>query len=169
MPEPKFIFHPDESVSEFVDLGGQGVDFKVHAEHTEGRVSIVEHPIEPGRLVPAHCHHNEDELSYVLEGEIGVKIGDFEGSAGPGCYIWKPRNIGHTVWNATSKWVKVIEIIVPGGFEKFFKEVAEFSKLPGAPHIERRRELGKKYNLEYLPEWAPELMKRYNLKLLGQK
>jgi quercetin dioxygenase-like cupin family protein len=83
---------------ESVWLGGVGVDFKVPAEMTGGAFSIVEHPLEPGRLIPPHIHYREDELSYVVRGEIGVRIGDRDYVAGPGSYVFKPRNIPHTFW-----------------------------------------------------------------------
>ena len=47
---------------------------------------IVEHPLDPGRLIPPHIHYREDELSYVVRGEIGVRIGDRDYVAGPGSY-----------------------------------------------------------------------------------
>ncbi len=82
-----------------VDLGGLGVDFKIWGEATRGGISVVEHPMEPGRLVPAHVHHDEDELSYILEGTFGVKVGEEIAEAGPGSYVFKPRGVAHTFWN----------------------------------------------------------------------
>ena len=66
--EQRIVVGPDEGKA--VDLGGLGVIFKVWGEETGGAFSIVEHPMEPGRLVPPHTHLNEHELSYVLEGEF---------------------------------------------------------------------------------------------------
>jgi quercetin dioxygenase-like cupin family protein len=145
-----------------------GVDFRVNATSTEGRISIVEHPIAPGRLIPPHRHNEEDELSYVLEGEIGVRIGDEEIASVPaGSYVWKPRKVAHTLWNPTQKHGRLIEIIVPGGYEKFFQALAEFSNTPGGDHLEERRALGRKFNVEYVPEWVPELTAKYNVRILG--
>src|SRR6266571_7112565 len=61
---------------ERVWLGGLGVDFKVSGSATNDAFSIVEHPVDAGRLVPPHTHTREDELSYVIEGEMGARIGD---------------------------------------------------------------------------------------------
>jgi len=58
------------------EAGGFGVIFKICGEETNGLLSVVEHPIEPGILIPPHIHEVEDEYSYVLEGEIGARIGD---------------------------------------------------------------------------------------------
>ncbi len=54
-----------------VQMGGLGVVFKLPGSHTGGAFSIVEHPMVPGTLgAPLHTHSNEDELSYILEGEV---------------------------------------------------------------------------------------------------
>ena len=51
-----------------VSLGGFGAIFKISGDSSEGRFSIVEHPIDPGRMVHPHAHAHEDEFSYILEG-----------------------------------------------------------------------------------------------------
>src|SRR5919108_581525 len=71
--------------------GPVGVIEKVHGRRTNGVISIVEHPVTPGVLVPPHVHTDFDEWSYVLEGRVGARIGDDEFTAGPGSYILKPR------------------------------------------------------------------------------
>src|ERR671928_1785761 len=122
-----------------VSLGGVGVDFKVPGEMTGGALSIVEHPLEPGRLIPPHIHYREDERSYVLSGEIGVRIGDRDYTAGPGSYVFKPRNIPHTFWNAGPEPAHLIELIFPAGFEKFFAELGELAaNCPPEEFPERR-------------------------------
>lgn len=50
------------------------------------RLAVVEHPIEPGRLVRPHTHALEDEISHI-EGEIGARIGDREFVARPGSWV----------------------------------------------------------------------------------
>ena len=52
--------------------------FKVSGADTGGVFAVVEHPIEPGRLVLPHVHLHEDEYSYVLEGTIGARVGNRE-------------------------------------------------------------------------------------------
>jgi quercetin dioxygenase-like cupin family protein len=155
-----------------VDLGGLGVVFKIWGEETGGAFSIVEHPMEPGRLVPPHTHVSEHELSYVLEGEFGARIGDREVKAGPGSYIFKPRGVPHTFWNAGPEPARLIEIIYPAGFERFFEELGAL--VTADPPLEyeqfeqRRDELGAKYNLPFHTERIPELKEKYNLKVLGE-
>ena len=160
----------EPGAGELVDIGGLGVHFKVAGGDTGGGLSIVEHPMEPGRLVPPHVHHDEDELSYVIEGTFGVRVGDEVGYAGPGSYVWKPRGVAHTFWNEGPGRARLIEIIVPAGFEDFFASLARAAANAGSPEefdAERTR-LGGEHNLGFVPEWIDELKARYNLKLLGE-
>ena len=153
------IVKPSEGRS--VSLGGMGVVFKVSGANTGGAFAVVEHPIEPGRLVLPHVHRREDEYSYVLEGTIGARVGDHEIVAGPGSYVMKPRGLMHTFWNAGPAPARLLEVIAPAGFETYFAELAEAGD-PG-----RRQELATKYDVTYSWDWVPELTAKYNLKLLG--
>lgn len=151
-------------------LGGLGVDFKISGERTGGRFAVVEHPIEAGRLVPPHVHELEDECSLVVEGRIGARIGDRIVEAGPGDYVWKPRGVPHTFWNAGPEPARLVEIIVPGAFEQFFAELGDLAAagLPPEEFVARRSELGSRYSQDFVDGWAEELKARYGLRLLGE-
>ena len=165
--EQKIVVEAGEGES--VDLGGLGVDFKIPAEMTGGAFSIVEHPLDPGRLIPPHIHYNEDELSYVVSGEVGVRIGDRDYLAGPGSYVFKPRGIPHTFWNAGPEPAHMLEIIWPAGFERFFAELGELAmSSPPEEFPERRAALARGYDHHFVhPEWVPELQSKHGLKMLG--
>ncbi len=165
----RMVVQPAEGKS--VWLGGLGVDFKIRGEQTQRLLAVVEHPMEPGRLVPPHIHFDTDEYSYVLQGEFGIRIGDLELSAGPGTYVLKPRNVPHTFWNAGPNPARLVEMISPAGFERFFDELAEIYAAAGTgqPDQQRIGELGARYNLSFEhPEWVSELKQKYGLKLLGE-
>lgn len=165
--EQRIVVEPGGGPS--VRLGGVGVQFKIDPAETERAFSVVEHPLEPRTLVPPHTHTREDELSYVLEGEFGVRIGDQVVRASPGSYIFKPRGVPHTFWNWSDAPARLIEIIYPPGFETYFVEMAElFPADGGLPDSARVTELGARYGLTFHPEWIPELVQTYGLKLLGR-
>jgi quercetin dioxygenase-like cupin family protein len=106
---------------ERIELGGLGVRYMTAGEG----FSLVEHPIAPRTLAaPMHTHEHEDEYSYVLEGEVGVQIGDEVRYATPGDLVIKPRGIPHAFWNRTDEPARLLEIISPGGFERYFAELA---------------------------------------------
>ena len=150
-----------------VSMGGIGVKFKISGDETNRAFSIVEHPVQPRTLVPPHLHHDTDEYSYVVEGQFGARIGDEILLAGPGEYILKPRGIPHTFWNPTDKVARLVEIISPAGFEKFFAEAGDLF-LKGPPELEQVKALAARYNTSIgWDEWVPELTKKYKLKLFG--
>lgn len=155
---PEIVVNPGEGRS--VSLGGMGVVFKVSGAQTGGAFAIVEHPIEPGRLVMPHMHRNEDEYSYVLEGTVGARIGDREVVAGPGSYVIKPRGLMHTFWNPGPAPARLLEIIAPAGFESYFIELAE------AKDQRRGSELATKYGVTYSSDWVADLASRHHVKLL---
>src|ERR1700712_2716012 len=107
-------------------LGSIGVRFMIDGDRTAENFSLVEHPMSPRALAaPLHRHAREDEYSYVIEGRMGALLGDDVLEAGPGDLVFKPRNEWHTFWNAGYAPCRILEIIAPAGFERFFAELVD--------------------------------------------
>ncbi len=116
---------------ETVALFQLGVRFMIGGAQTGGRFALVEHPLPPRALgAPPHTHRDEDEYSYVLEGRVGVLIGDDELVAGPGELVFKPRGVRHAFWNAGDEPARLLEVISPAGFENYFREIAPLLAAP---------------------------------------
>ena len=142
---------------------GVGVVFKIDGADTGGAVSVVEHPFAVGALVPPHIHRREDEISIVLDGEIGFRSEDREVVLGAGGYIVKPRGEVHAMWNAGSVPARMIEIITPAGFERFFAELADMTAV-GRPNPADVVALAGRYELPMVrPSWLPDVIARYDL------
>lgn len=146
-------------------LGSIGVRFMIDGDEAAQRFSLVEHPMPPKALAaPLHRHNNEDEYSYVLEGRMGALLGDDVLEAGPGDLVHKPRGEWHTFWNAGEETCRILEIISPAGFERFFAElVAMGGVLQAAP--EDVAALCDRYALDMQPETVPGLLERFDLRL----
>jgi gentisate 1,2-dioxygenase len=84
--------------------------------------------------------------------------------AGPGDLVFKPRDQWHTFWNAGDEPCRILEIIAPAGFERFF---AELDALGGALEAdpEELTELNLRYGLEMQPESVPGLLERFGLRI----
>ena len=118
------IVGPDDGREGF--LGSIGVRFLIDGAEAGERFSLVEHPMSPRALAaPVHRHTREDEYSFVLEGRMGALLGDDVVEAGPGDLVFKPRNQWHTFWNAGDEPCRILEIISPAGFERFFQELSD--------------------------------------------
>jgi mannose-6-phosphate isomerase-like protein (cupin superfamily) len=165
--KPRFLLRRGRG--DRVWLGGLGVDFKVSGSATSGALSIVEHPVEPNRLVPPHVHTREDELSFVIEGEMGVRIGSDTFLARAGDYVLKPRDIPHTFWNPGPARLRILELIWPPSFDSFFRELAGlYDAGGGRPDPGLADELAARYGCTFYFDWVPELKARYGLRLLGE-
>jgi mannose-6-phosphate isomerase-like protein (cupin superfamily) len=139
--------------------GAFGVHWKIDSADSGRRFSVVHHPIAPRSLVaPLHRHHREDEYSYVLTGKLGALLGDQVVTAGPGTWVFKPREQWHTFWNAGDTPCEIIEIISPGGFEDFFRELTSAWGNP-----EQMLALGAKYELDFDFDSVPMLCERFGL------
>ncbi|MEV7525180.1 cupin domain-containing protein [Streptomyces sp. NPDC091371] len=124
---------------------------------------VVEHPFAVGAIAPVHQHSREDEYSIVLEGEMGFRSGDREVVLGPGGYITKPRGEMHTMWNAGTAPARSIEAITPGGFERYFHDLAGLLA-EGRPDPEAFAELAAAYGLTFgRPAWLDDVVRRYGL------
>ena len=162
------VLLPGEGKAVQIGGGGLGVVFKLFGADTGGQFAVVEHPLAPGTLGgPPHIHHNEDEASYVLEGEIMVQIGDQLIQAPAGTLIFKPRGLSHVFWNQGSAPARILEIISPAGFEKYFEELAELVTPGSPPDIARLLALAQKYDLELEMGRVMELSQKYHVSLGG--
>src|SRR3979411_3037933 len=106
------------------NLGGIGVRFMVDGAESGGGFALVEHPMEAHALAgPMHRHSREDEYSFVLEGRVGADLGGEIVYGEVGDLIFKPRGQWHTFRNCGGSPSRILEIISPAGFEKFFDKV----------------------------------------------
>ncbi|MBP2706908.1 cupin domain-containing protein [Microbispora sp. RL4-1S] len=153
-----------------VAMRGFGAVFKLHSRDNDGRVAILEHPFAVGTITAPHLHTREDEHSIVLEGEIGFRSDADEVVLGPGGYITKPRGQMHAMWNAGTTPGRIIEVITPGGFENYFRELSELLTSVEPPaglslgETAEFAELAARYGLTYgVPGWFGDVVERYGL------
>jgi mannose-6-phosphate isomerase-like protein (cupin superfamily) len=157
------ILHPQDGDAGF--LGSMGVRFLIDGAASDGRFALVEHPMSPRALgAPLHRHAREDEYSFVLEGRMGALLGEHVVEAGPGDLVFKPRDQWHTFWNAGDAPARILEIISPAGFERYFAELVALGGSRVAPP-EALRALGARYALEVQPQSIPELLERFGLRI----
>ena len=160
------VVGPGEGKAGF--LGSIGVRFMIDGDEAGDRYSLVEHPMSPWALAaPLHRHSREDEYSFVIEGRMGALLGDEELVAGPGDLVFKPRDQWHTFWNAGDEPARILEIISPAGFEKFFEELVDLGGV-GTVEPPVLGELCDRYALEMDPESVPGLVERFGLRFPGE-
>jgi quercetin dioxygenase-like cupin family protein len=160
------VLGPAEGKAGF--LGSIGVRFMIDGPDAEERFSLVEHPLSARALAaPLHRHTREDEYSYILEGKIGALLGDEVVIGGPGDLIFKPRGQWHTFWNAGDEPARLLEIISPAGFERFFSELVDLGGVTGADE-RTLADLCSRYRLDMDPGSVPGLVERFQLRFPGE-
>jgi mannose-6-phosphate isomerase-like protein (cupin superfamily) len=144
------------------NLAGIGVRFMAWATETGGGFSLVEHPMAPRALAaPLHRHSREDEYSFVLEGRMGADLGGEIVVAEAGDLVFKPRAEWHTFWNAGDEPCRILEIISPGGFERYFEEIVDMTGERGPETI---APIAARYGLEMDFASVPALCERHGLR-----
>lgn len=98
--------------------------FKALGAETEGRFWALEGLADSQMAVPLHAHTVEDEIWYVLEGEIAFTVGDETRVEGPGAFVYIPRGTPHTfkIRSQTARW---FGIGTPAGLDQWFFETGE--------------------------------------------
>ena len=152
--------------SKRIALYDVGFRYAIGADDTDGVLSMIEVTIPPRTLVKPHTHTREDEFTLVLSGSIGGQIGDetveeiLEGS-----WLVKPKDVRHALWNGTEQPVRILEVVAPGGLEKYFEAIAPVLMNHGPEWTKRYDALADEYGLTVHDDWSRELQERYGITL----
>ena len=108
--------------------------FRAEGDATDGHFMLMEAvSMPPGLASPLHVHRNEDEAFYVLEGTIAFLCGTTWRVAGPGTWVYGPRNIQHGFRVIGDSPARMLLQCAPAGFEKFVRELSVPVDTPPAP------------------------------------
>lgn len=138
--------------------------YKVTNADADGRFVLLQGGLQPRMLIHPHVHEREDEMTIVITGTLGARVGDDEYKLGSGGVLLKPRGVPHALWNPTDEPQVLLEYITPGAYVKFFEEVAASGGF-GANH-EDLDTLAAKYGQRWIrdAEWLPDVVARYGLR-----
>lgn len=90
------------------------------SETTEKSCALIEAVYEQGAHFPLHVHTKENEVFYVIKGNIAFTLDRQIINVTKGNSIFLPKNIKHG-FTIISKIAKVLIIIEPAGLENYFK------------------------------------------------
>lgn len=80
---PGYLFH------------GATVVIKASSDHTSGQLAVMESTYPAGLSVHEHVHAGEDEMFYVLAGELSVFCEGDRWTATQGSFVFVPRDHRH--------------------------------------------------------------------------
>lgn len=133
-------------VQPYVILSGEGetirgpvggpTTYKARAETTNGTFTAMENVLPPLQGPPLHLHVREDEMWYVLEGDVRFKAADRIFAAPRGSFMFIPRGTLHCLQNVSDSIpATVLVMFTPAGMERFFDGVGELPPGPVDPHV----------------------------------
>jgi quercetin dioxygenase-like cupin family protein len=105
---------------------GNLMTIKVAGEHTDGAVAVVEGAFRADHGPPLHVHRNEDELFYILDGQMLVVCDGHTFTAQAGDLVFLPRGIPHTFKvPADGGPTRALFLVTPARFLGFIEAAGE--------------------------------------------
>lgn len=105
-------------------FGGGLHIWKARSAETGGAFFALEDVLTQGKVTPLHHHPDQDELLYVIEGELLYKSRDSERRVGQGATIVTPRGVPHA-FMVLSESARVLSLQAPGDGEAFYLAASE--------------------------------------------
>jgi len=135
--EDYLIVPPDPNVEGYYEPSGGLYNILVDSNQT-GTSTLFNFIIPPGGGTVPHTHHRDDEVFYVLSGDLSVLLvnDDTEQTltAGPGSFVYLPLGRPHSFSNNSTETVSTLSFFAPGGIENFFRFIGRPKELgPGGP------------------------------------
>jgi len=97
---------------------------KATCAETDGALLLFEDLMSHGKTTPLHVHANEDEVIYVLDGEVLVHIDGENHPVGRHGLAFAPRGVPHA-FLVTSQTARALFLLTPGSAEDFYRGASE--------------------------------------------
>lgn len=108
------------------DAGPVQAIFKADGAETNGRYSISEWWLDPHTKGPGAHEHPEDDVFYVLEGTMSIRVGATWSDATKGAFVVVPGGTMHDFENRSGARAGMLNVSVPGDFEPHMPDIAQW-------------------------------------------
>jgi mannose-6-phosphate isomerase-like protein (cupin superfamily) len=108
-------------------MGRISAVFKADGAETKSRFSVSEWWLEPHTQGPgAHSHDEDDDIFYVIEGTMSIRLGERWIDAPRGSFVLTPAGMMHDFENRSSSRAGLLNFSMPGGFEENMPSIAQW-------------------------------------------
>jgi len=107
-------------------MGRISAVFKADAAETDSRYSISEWWLDPHTQGPGAHAHPEDDVFYVIEGEMSLLIGDEWVRAARGAFVLVPGGVTHDFENRGDVRAGILNLSIPGPFEPAMPAIVQW-------------------------------------------
>jgi mannose-6-phosphate isomerase-like protein (cupin superfamily) len=118
---PRLI--PPGEATIYDQLQGEKIHVLLSRQDTGGALTLFIDETPPNAGPPLHIHRNEDELFYILEGELVMQVNEERFTVPAGSAAFLPRGVPHTFTNPGPQTARSLVALTPAGLEDFFAEV----------------------------------------------
>lgn len=126
-----------------------GITHKLTLQQTSGAYYLFKFEFDPESGNRLHVHSYEDEVVYVLEGAIEIRLENQKLQAVTGGVAHLPKHIPHALFNPLKTPSRYLGMAIPGGMEDFFDELAATQEADTLDDI-THKEISRKYGIEWL-------------------
>jgi mannose-6-phosphate isomerase-like protein (cupin superfamily) len=120
LPMRPKLLRTREGGTDISSPGRQSLSLLV-GEETAGALYATDVYLSPGFGAPPHHQPTEEELWYLLEGELDVRIGTRAATIRAGSFAFIPRDTTHTFKNNAGAPVRLLAWNAPAGHERAFE------------------------------------------------
>lgn len=133
---------------EYIPVGRNHYDdhtrIAMTGDDSDGQFALFELIVRQGGEPPSRLHTREDQLMFVLHGEIEVALDGVRSHLVTGGSVFLPRGREHA-WAVRSDHVRLLLVASPAGIEGFYRELGEADPREG--YIERLIVLAARYGI----------------------
>jgi len=143
-PQPIFVPPHSGKALEFL-----GVTHKLTSQQTGGAYYLFESVFDPESGNQLHVHRREDEVGYVLEGALEIRLADQSVVVEAGSVAHLPKNIPHAIRHPLKTPSRYLFMTIPAGLDQWF-DALEAARNDGTLDDAMYRKLSLEYGIEWL-------------------
>jgi quercetin dioxygenase-like cupin family protein len=125
------------------------VTHKLTGQQTGGAYYLFESAFGPGAGNKLHVHRREDEVAYVLEGALEIRLADQTVVVEAGSVAHLPKNIPHALRNPLKTPSHYLFMTIPAGLDQWF-DALDAARRDGTLDDALYRKLSLDYGIEWL-------------------
>lgn len=126
-----------------------GVTHKLTGQQTDGAYYLFESVFGPGDGNRLHIHRREDEVGYVLEGALEIRLANQTVIVEAGSVAHLPKNIPHAIRNPLKTPSRYLFMTIPAGLDQWF-DALDAARRDGTLDDALYRKLSQEYGIEWL-------------------
>ena len=144
--DPQPIFVPPHLVKK---LEFRAVTHKLTSHQTGGAYYLFESLFESETGNRLHVHRREDEVAYVLDGALEIRLADQTVVVEAGGVAHLPKNVPHAIRNPLKTPSRYLFMTIPAGLDQWF-DALETARRDGTLEDALYRKLSLDYGIEWL-------------------